>query len=100
LRICQQSADQLPWFHIVSLLTKIPTPPLANGTPSKPSNEGWSRPILDSHIQSQLHLRQGGAPSAAGPTRRRRVESPYLFDLLGLGDDAHERDINALELCS
>jgi predicted nuclease of restriction endonuclease-like (RecB) superfamily len=55
LQIGQQSADQLPWFHIVTLITKL------------------ADPVLRGQI----------------------LKDPYHFDFLGLGDEAHERDIES-----
>jgi predicted nuclease of restriction endonuclease-like (RecB) superfamily len=101
----QQPAAQLPWFHIVSLLTKIPDLAAREWYAIHAVSEGWSRPTLDSHIKSQLHLRQGGAvtnferhlPAPQAQFAAAALKDPYLFDFLGLGDDAHERDIeNAL----
>ena len=55
-------------------------------------SEGWSRPTLDSHIKSQLHLRQGGAvtnfdrhlPAPQAQLAAAALKDPYLFDFLGL----------------
>jgi predicted nuclease of restriction endonuclease-like (RecB) superfamily len=105
LKIGQQPADQLPWFHIVSLLTKIPDPADQEWYAIRAIAEGWSRPTLDSHIKSQLHRRQGAAVTNFERHLRApqaqlalaALKDPYLFDFLGLGDEAHERDIeNAL----
>ena len=95
----------MPWFHIVSLLTKIPDPAAREWYAIHAVSEGWSRPTLDSHIKSQLHLRQGSAitnfdrhlPAPQAQLAAAALKDPYLFDFLGLGDEAHERDIeNAL----
>jgi predicted nuclease of restriction endonuclease-like (RecB) superfamily len=108
MRIVQQPAAQLPWFHIVSLLTKVSDPAAREWYAIHAANEGWSRPTLDSHIKSQLHLRQGGAvtnfdrhlPAPQAQLAAAALKDPYLFDFLGLGDEAHERDIIAPEPCS
>jgi hypothetical protein len=59
-RFGQQPADQLPWFHIVILLTK-----------AKPTDRewyavhavagGWSRDTLKRNIETRLKDRQGAA---------------------------------------
>jgi predicted nuclease of restriction endonuclease-like (RecB) superfamily len=104
-RIGQQSADQLPWFHIVTLLTKVAAPAEREWYALEAVRNGWSRAILDSHIRSRLHLRHGAAVTnfesrLAAPDAGLAMEilkDPYHFDFLGLGDEAHERDIeNAL----
>ncbi|MEO5712876.1 MAG: PDDEXK nuclease domain-containing protein [Luteolibacter sp.] len=105
LQIGQQAAAQLPWFHIISLLTKIPDPTVREWYASRAVADGWSRPTLDSHIKSQLHRREGAAitnferhlPAAEAKLALAALKDPYLFDFLGLDDEAHERDIeNAL----
>ena len=105
LQFGQQPAAQLPWFHIVSLLTKIPDPARREWYAVRAIEQGWSRESLDGHIKSQLHLRQGAAvtnferqlPAAQAQLASAVLKDPYLFDFLGLGEEAHERDIeNAL----
>lgn len=59
LQFGQPPAAQLPWFHIVSLLTKIPDPTAREWYAIHAVSEGWSRSTLDSHIKIQLHHRQG-----------------------------------------
>jgi predicted nuclease of restriction endonuclease-like (RecB) superfamily len=105
LQIGQHSAAQLPWFHIVTLLTKIKDPSLRGWYASEALAQSWSRDTLDSQIRSQLHLRQGAAvtnfdrrlaPPNAGLAIQ-ILKDPYHFDFLGLGEEAHERDVeNAL----
>ena len=105
LRIGQQAADQLPWFHLVTILTKISDDAEREWYAAQTIQHGWSRPTLDVHIKNQLHRRQGIAVTNFDrrlPTPHARLagevlKDPYLFDFLGLGDEAHERDIeNAL----
>ena len=51
--------------------------------------------------KNRLHLRQANAvtnfaarlPDAQSDLARATLKDPYLFDFLGLGDEAHERDI-------
>ena len=66
---------------------------------------GWSRLTLELQIKNRLHLRQAGAvtnfnrqlPAPHSQLAIEALKDPYLFDFLGLGDDARERDIeNAL----
>lgn len=105
LRFGQQSADQLPWFHIVTLLTKVETPKLQEWYARKAIQQAWSRETLEMQIKNQLHLRQGAAitnfeqrlASPQAGLAAQVLKDPYHFDFLGLGDEAHERDIeNAL----
>lgn len=104
-RFGQQSAAQLPWFHVVTLLTKVGEASLREWYAAQAVRESWSRSVLDRQIESRLHLRQGAAVTNfarnlgepdAGLTAQ-ILKDPYHFDFLGLGDEAHERDIeNAL----
>ncbi len=101
----QQPADQLPWFHVVLLLTKLDTPELRAWYAHRSVAEGWSRTTLQLHIERRLHLREGTAvtnfaarlPDAEARQAQAILKDPYHFDFLGLGEEAHERDIeNAL----
>ncbi len=103
--IGQQSAAQLPWFHIVAIITKLPDPALRDWYARQALTQSWPRETLSLQIRNQLHLRQGAAvtnfdqrlaPPQAGLATQ-ILKDPYHFDFLGLGDEAHERDIeNAL----
>ena len=101
LQIGQQSAAQLPWFHIVTLLTKVADPAEREWYALQTAQQGWPRATLEVQIKNKLHLRQGAAitnfeqrlaaPNAA--LAAQILKDPYHFDFLGLGDEAHERDI-------
>jgi len=100
-RFGQQPAAQLPWFHIVTLLTRIDLAAEREWYAAEAVRHGWSRTTLSLHIQNRLHQRQGGAvtnfearlPAAESALANETLKDPYLFDFLGLGDDAQERDI-------
>lgn len=101
----QQAAARLPWFHIVTLLTKLPDAPAREWYAARAVTEGWSRVTLELNIRNRLHERQGQAvtnfdarlPAPHSELAQETLKDPYLFDFLGLGDEAHERDIeNAL----
>jgi len=99
--IGQQPADQLPWFHIVALITKLDDPEQREWYAQQTVQHGWSRTTLNLHIKNRLHLRQANAvtnfaarlPDVQSDLARETLKDPYLFDFLGLGDEAHERDI-------
>jgi len=57
----QQPAAQLPWFHIVTLITQVPDPTVRAWYAERTIVEAWSRDTLSGQIRSQLHLRQGNA---------------------------------------
>ena len=96
----QQAADQLPWFHIVTLLTKL-QPANREWYAMQAVSGGWSRLTLEQNIRNRLHERQGSAvsnfalrlPPHDSALVHEALKDPYLFDFLGLADDAQERDI-------
>ncbi len=103
--IVQQAVGQLPWGQNVLLLTRLKDPALRLRYAQQASNDGWSRTTLELQIKNRLHERQGQAitnfearlPSPHSELAQETLKDPYLFDFLGLGDDAHEREIeNAL----
>ena len=102
-RFGQQPADQLPWFHIVTLITQVPDPAVRAWYAERAVGEAWSRDTLSGQIRGQLHLRQGAAltnfaerlPSSEAALAAAVLRDPYHFDFLGLGEEAHERDIEA-----
>jgi predicted nuclease of restriction endonuclease-like (RecB) superfamily len=105
LHIGQQSAAQLPWFHIVTLLTKLTDPDQREWYAIRAVERAWSRATLQGNIKAQLHLREGAAvtnfahrlPAPEVQLAQEILKDPYQFDFLGLGEEAHEKDIeNAL----
>lgn len=97
----QQPAAQLPWFHVVTLLTKLASPVEREWYAQQTVLLGWSRSTLEQNIKNCLQQRQGAAvtnfvarlPAAESALAHETLKDPYLFDFLGLGEDAHERDI-------
>lgn len=103
--IVQQLAAQLPWFHNVLLLTKLKDPTQRLHYAQQALAGGWSRSTLEVNIRNRLLERQGQAvtnfeirlPAPHSQLARETLKDPYLFDFLGLGEDAHEREVeNAL----
>lgn len=99
----QQPAAQLPWFHIVTLLTKLADPAEREWYATQAVAQGWSRSTLELNIKNRLQQRQGAAttnfvtrlPATDSALANETLKDPYLFDFLGLGDEAHEREIEA-----
>ena len=97
----QQPAAQLPWFHVVTLLTRLNDSAERAWYAERVVQQGWSRATLEVHIRSRLHLRQGAAvtnfearlPSPDSALAQETLKDPYLFDFLGLGNEAEEREI-------
>jgi predicted nuclease of restriction endonuclease-like (RecB) superfamily len=101
LQFGQQPAAQLPWFHIVTLLTKVNNEAAREWYAQQAVKSGWSRSTLEINIKNQLQQRQGAAvtnfaarmPATDSALAVETLKDPYLFDFLGLGNDAHEREI-------
>lgn len=89
----------------MTLLTQVRDPGERAWYAEQAVAQAWSRDTLISQIRSRLHLRQGAAltnfdrrlPAPQAGMAAQILKDPYHFDFLGLGDEAHERDIeNAL----
>ena len=104
-QIRQPTIVQLPWGHIVFLLTKVYEPTEREWYAQQTVQNGWTRVTLDSNVKNRLYHRQGAAvtnfserlPAPHADLAAQILKDPYHFDFLGLGEEAHERDIeNAL----
>ncbi len=99
--IVKQLVSQLPWGHIVRLIQKVKSPEEREWYLRKAFEHGWSRDILVMQIESRLYHRQGKAitnfaatlPPLQSDLAQQTLKDPYIFDFLGLGDDAQEREI-------
>jgi predicted nuclease of restriction endonuclease-like (RecB) superfamily len=99
--IGQQPADQLPWFHIVVLLTRLADTAEREWYAAKAIEHGWSRNVLSMQIDTQARQRTGQAvtnftarlPAVQSDFAQQALKDPYLFDFLGLSNEAHEREI-------
>ena len=101
LRIGQQPADQLPWWHNVILMTKVKNMPERIWYAGQTLENGWSRNILSLQINSNLYHRRGKAltnfkaklPPLQSDLAEQTLKDPYIFDFLSVGREAHEREI-------
>jgi predicted nuclease of restriction endonuclease-like (RecB) superfamily len=99
--IVQQLVGQLPWGHNVLLLTKLKDPQQRQWYLQQAITHGWSRNVLWHQISTALHQRAGNAvtnflarlPAPDSELAQQTLKDPYLFDFLGVGDAALERDI-------
>lgn len=97
----QEVLAQLPWYHQIALLDKLPGPETRRWYAAKAIEHNWSRNILVMQIESRLLERSGKAetnftgklPQAQSDLARETLKDPYRFDFLGLTDAAQERDI-------
>jgi predicted nuclease of restriction endonuclease-like (RecB) superfamily len=97
----EKSIAPVPWGHVVRILDKVREPPARMFYLEQTAAYGWSREVLMTHLSRRLHERQGRAVTNFGktlPAQRRDVaaqilKDPYVFDFLGLTEEAEERDI-------
>ena len=99
--IVQQAVGQLPWGHNLVLLTQLKDPELRLAYAQNAIAHGWSRNVLNIHIETRRLERSGQAitnfearlPQPQSDLARESLKDPYRFDFLGLSDEAHEREI-------
>lgn len=99
--IVQQAVGQLPWGHNLVLLTRLKDPQQRLAYAQSAIAHGWSRNVLNIHIETRLLERSGTAvtnfdvslPKAQSDLARESLKDPYRFDFLGLHDEAQEREI-------
>ena len=103
--IVQQAVGQLPWGHNLVLLTRLKDPKQRLAYAQSAIAHGWSRNVLNIHIETRLLERSGTAvtnfearlPKPQSDLARESLKDPYRLDFLGLGCEAGEREIeNAL----
>jgi predicted nuclease of restriction endonuclease-like (RecB) superfamily len=99
--IHQQPVGELPWGHNVVLLTRLKDRNARLAYAHAALTHGWSRNVLDHHIDLRTVERSGKAitnfeqrlPKPQSDLARETLKDPYRFDFLSLGDEAHEREI-------
>ncbi len=92
---------QLPWYHQLALLDKLPGPETRRWYAAKAIEHNWSRNVLVMQIETRLLERSGQAvtnfpttlPSPQSDLARESLKDPYRFDFLGLTDEAQEREV-------
>jgi predicted nuclease of restriction endonuclease-like (RecB) superfamily len=103
--IVQQAVGQLPWGHNLVLLTRLKNAHMRQAYAQRAIQHGWSRNVLNIHIETRLLEREGKAvtnfedrlPKPQSDLARESLKDPYRLDFLGLGREAGERAIeNAL----
>jgi predicted nuclease of restriction endonuclease-like (RecB) superfamily len=99
--IVQEVLAQLPWYHQLALLDKLPDPETRHWYADRAIQHNWSRNVLVMHIEMRLMERSGHAqtnfetllPSPQSDLARESLKDPYRFDFLGLSKEADERAI-------
>jgi predicted nuclease of restriction endonuclease-like (RecB) superfamily len=101
--IVQQTVGRLPWGHNLVLLSKLKESGQRIAYAERAVQHGWSRTMLEIHIETRLLEREGQAvtnfaaclPAPGTDLARQTLKDPYLFDFLGIGKEAGEREIEA-----
>ncbi len=99
--IVQQAVGQLPWGHNLVLLTRLKQPEQRLAYAQAAIEYGWSRNVLNIHIETRLLERTGKAvtnfsarlPAPGSDLAQQSLKDPYLFDFLDVGKEADEREI-------
>lgn len=99
--IVQQVVGRIPWGHNVRLLDRVKDPEERLWYARATQEYGWSRDVLEHHIETNLYRRQGKAitnfertlPSPHSDLAGQLLKDPYNFDFLTLHKDAREREL-------
>ena len=99
--VSQQAVDQLPWSHLIRILTAVNDPKTRLFYIEKSRENNWSRETLKTQLENRLHERTGQAvtnfesklPTHISSIATQTLRDPYCFDFLGIHDEMHEREI-------
>jgi predicted nuclease of restriction endonuclease-like (RecB) superfamily len=91
----------VPWGHHAVLMEKIKHAQTREWYMRAAVNEGWSRYLLQEHIESASHSRMGRAasnfalrlPEPDSALVQQTLKDPYLFDFLTLAEPFKEREL-------
>lgn len=103
IQFVQQVAAQLPWFHIVTILTSVKDTDNQVFYMNKAIEHGWSRNVLSMQIEARLHERLGKVisnfenqlPSPLSDMTQQSLKDPYIFDFLTLHEKSTEKMIES-----
>ena len=99
--ISQAPLDQLTWYHLLTLQTKLSTKTERLQYASLAVQNGWSRNVLVHHIELRTAERIGCAQNNFDVTlaplqsdlARESLKDPYKLEFLGLAADVREREL-------
>lgn len=100
-QIVPQPVAQLPWGHIRCLLDRLDDRQTRDWYARQAVAEGWPRKLLEHHIATGRHRREGKAlsnfsealPEPEGRLVQQIVQEDYNFEFLGLSGKARERGV-------
>ncbi|NGX54503.1 MAG: hypothetical protein KR126chlam2_00114 [Chlamydiae bacterium] len=98
---CATAVAQIPWGHNIILLEKLEGFERRVWYAKKTIENGWSRRVLTSWIESDLYSRQGKAitnfettlPKPLSELAQQTLKDPYNFDFLALDKDYREKEL-------
>lgn len=99
--LVQQVIAQIPWGHNVRLLDLVKSSSEREWYIQQTLQHGWSRDTLIYQIETGLYQRQGKSaaapmkkpPTPPAPITQQILKDPYIVDLLELGKETLERDL-------
>lgn len=99
--ITQEPLAQLPWYHLITLLSKLSVKEERLQYAALAVQHGWSRNVLVHHIELRTAERIGSAQNnfeitLAPPQSdlvRETLKDPYKLEFLGLSADVREREL-------
>lgn len=97
----QPLVAQIPWAHNILLMQRIKDLNTRVWYMQHTLQNGWSRNVLLTMIQSVAHQRQGQAvsnferllPAPQSDLVQQTLKDPYIFDFLTLDEPFHEREL-------
>jgi predicted nuclease of restriction endonuclease-like (RecB) superfamily len=92
---------QIPWRHIVEILTKVKDFNEVLFYIQKTKENNWSRDVLSLQLKTDLFKRNGSSitnfsntlPEPFSDLAKQTLKDPYVFDFLQLAEGYKERDI-------
>lgn len=101
--ILLQLARELPWYHIVTIMTKVKEKKEREYYLRAAASYAWSRSILLHQIETKLYYREVKAKKTHNfkrllPAKQARIideiiKDPYIFDFITLQSEAKEREL-------
>ena len=96
-----QLVTQIPWGHIIVLMHGVKGAAAREWYIHKTLENGWSRNVLEIHIERELYEAKGKAttnfeftiPKAQSDLTKELFKNPYNFEFLDIRDEAKELDI-------
>jgi predicted nuclease of restriction endonuclease-like (RecB) superfamily len=97
----QPAVAKLPWTHHTIILDKVKSSKERIFYINKAVENQWNKSVLALQINSKLHLRQGQAitnfdetlPNTHSDLAKEMLKNPYLFDIMGIGEEMQEREL-------